>query len=42
MLKRIAFAAVGLMLVAAFGVFLYRTLGSSQSCDVCYGVNQRC
>ena len=36
MLKRIAFAAVGLALVAAFGVFLYRTLGSSPSCDVCY------
>jgi hypothetical protein len=36
MLKRIAFAAGGLTLVAAFGVFLYRTLGSSPSCDVCY------
>ena len=36
MLKRIAFAAVGLTLVSAFGVFLYRTLGSSPSCDVCY------
>jgi len=36
MLKRIAFAAVGLTLVAALGVFLYRTLGSSPSCDVCY------
>jgi hypothetical protein len=36
MLKRIAFAAMGLTLAAAFGVFLYRTLGSSANCDVCY------
>jgi hypothetical protein len=36
MLKRIAFAALGLTLVAAFGVFLYRTLASPPNCDVCY------
>lgn len=36
MLKRIAFAALGLTLAAALGVFLYQTLGSSANCDVCY------
>jgi hypothetical protein len=36
MLKRIAFAALGLTLVAAFGVFLYRTIASPPNCDVCY------
>jgi hypothetical protein len=36
MMKRILFVAVGLALVAAFGVFLYRNVASSPNCDVCY------